>query len=461
MVNKIVNLPVRRIVALFLFVFLAWPALLSAQTPPEPEREELLNGLKILYWKQPGNPNVLLKLRIHSGAAFDLAGRHGMMALLGDAFFQDPATRDYVTEELGGRLEVATNHDVMDVTISGKTAELERMIDLLRGAVLTTQLGTENVATLRNARIKLLSDKPATASTLADQAIAARLFGTFPYAYPASGTAASVAKIERADLLLARERFLFADNASLAVIGGVEKPRLMRALRQLLGPWGKADRVVPSTFRQPAAADASVLALDYAGATQAEIRLAVRGLSRSDNDAVAAAILASIVRARWQAAVTVLSNPSARHEAHLLPGMFVLSATSPTASAAKAVSAGQDVLRSLAQTGPNATELESARQVLLTEISRQTSAPESMADPWLDTDTFKSPRPNTISTLVSSLTAGDIQRVASRLFKDAPVATVVVGNYDQLKAAFGAKIDSRTNSADKKIAEPAMPIKKP
>lgn len=449
--------------ALFLFVLLIWPAHGIAQTAPEPEREMLLNGLKILYWPQPGNPKVLLKLRIHSGAAFDLADRGGMMALLGDAFFPDPATREYVTEELGGKLEVVTNYDAIDVTLSGKASELERMIDLLRSAILTTQLGVENVTTLRNARVKVLTDKPVSAAEVADQAAAARLFGTFPYAHPASGTPASVAKIERADLLLARERFMNADNASIAVVGGVEKPRMMRALRQLLGPWGKSDRTVPSTFRQPAAPDARVLAIEHAGATSAEIRLAVRGLSRADSDALAADALASVVRTRWQAAVADLSAPSARHDAHMLPGMFILSASTPVASASKAVAAAQEIMRSLAQTGPTAAEVENARLSLSSEISRRMSQPESMADAWLDVETFKSARPSTIPTLVGSLTAGDIQRVAAKLFTNAPVATVVVGNYAQLRSAFAGNVEARPGLPNPKTLEidPAVPIKKP
>jgi predicted Zn-dependent peptidase len=460
MFNNTVNLLHSvRTAALLILILLAGPATSHAQALPGPERETLLNGLRILYWPQPANPKVVLRLRIHSGAAFDLADKAGMMALLGDALFPDPATREYVTEELEGRLEVTTSLDWLDVTISGKASELERMIDLLRGAFLTTQLGAENVATLRNARLKLLSEKPATAAEVADAAIAARLFGVFPYGRPASGTVASVTKLDRADLLLSRERFLNADNASLAVIGGVQKTRLMRALRQLLGPWAKAEKSIPSTFRQPAPPDSRILALDQAGATNTEIRIAVRGLSRGDNDTLAANLLAYIIRDRWQAALSDLAAVSARHESHVLPGMFVLSASVPTASASKAVSAAQDVMRALVQNGPSASELERARLLLQTEISGQTSQTEGAAELWLDMDTFNSPRPDTIPTLVRSLTASDVQRVAGRLFRDAAVATVVVGNYDQLKAAFAGRIESSTDVP--KITRPALPIIKP
>src|SRR5215212_1001160 len=74
---------------------------LYAQTPPQPEREQLLNGLRLLFWLKPGSPDVILKLRINSGAAFDLAGKSGQMALLGDLLFPDPATVDFFTDEMG------------------------------------------------------------------------------------------------------------------------------------------------------------------------------------------------------------------------------------------------------------------------------------------------------------------------------------------------------------------------
>src|SRR6476646_3791116 len=82
----------------------------GAQAYPEPVREQLLNGLTVLFSQRPGDPNVFIKLRIESGAAFDLAGKGGTMALLGDVLFPDPVTREYVAEQLGGWLDVTTNH---------------------------------------------------------------------------------------------------------------------------------------------------------------------------------------------------------------------------------------------------------------------------------------------------------------------------------------------------------------
>src|SRR4051812_44791398 len=68
----------------FLLALVTLSVAASAQTAPEPRREQLLNGLRILLWNRPGDAKVYIKLRLHSGAAFDLAGKSGLMALLSD-----------------------------------------------------------------------------------------------------------------------------------------------------------------------------------------------------------------------------------------------------------------------------------------------------------------------------------------------------------------------------------------
>src|SRR5882724_178289 len=422
-----------------------------AQNTPQPSRERLLNGLTILYANRPGEANVLLKLRVHSGAVFDLTGKAGTMSLLADALFPESTTHEYVAEQLGGRLEVTTTYEAIDVSISGKASELERMIELVRNAILNLNLSAENVTTLREARLKQLSEKRSSISDVADRTIATRLFGLFPYGNPAEGTVETVAKIDRADLMLARERFLNADNATLVVIGGVEKTRLMRAARQLLGSWQKGDRTVPATFRQAAAVDQRVLMVDQAGANNAEIRLAVRGLTRSDRDAAAASLLAAIIKQRWQSADNEISSPAVVHEAHALNGMFMLGGSVPTRSAAKAISTAQGVMHAIAKEDPSMSELETARKTVLMK-SVSLSPSESLADVWLDGESYKIAANNQADEL-NRISPADIRRVAARLFEDAaPQAIVVLGNAAELKSQFDARAEVRTSQPPTKPA---------
>ena len=435
---------------------------LPAQSAPTPTRELLLNGLPVLYWQRPGDANLFMKLRLNTGAAFDLTGKAGTMALLADALFPDPATREYVTEELGGRLEITTTYDSIDVTITGKASQAERMVELLRNAILGLNLSADSVNKLRDARLGQMRKAPLSNSLVADRAVATRLFGTFPYGRPAEGDLESLPKLERADLMLAQERLLHSDNAALVVIGGIEKARLMRALRQLLGPWQKADRGVPATFRQPNAPEERTLLINQAGTGNAEIRLAVRGLSRFDRDAIAASMLADVARQRWQAAVPELSSASVRHETHNLPGILIFAASVPPAAAQKALTAAQDVMKALAQTGPTPDELARAASATLAEIGKHPGGElDQIAGMWLDTELQKNSTSANPAADVSRVSVADIQRVATRLFKDAKQAKVVLGDIEQLKTAVTNFEIPEAKPEPKTATDPQRPTRKP
>lgn len=414
---------------------------LAAQTRVEPEREQLLNGLRLLLWLKPGNPEVILKLRINSGAAFDLAGRSGQMALLGDMLFPDPTTIDYFTDEMGGKLDVKVTYDSLTITMIGKAVELEQIVGVLRNALLATQFAPEIVTRMRDARIKSLRDLSVAPASVADRAIAARLFGDFPYGRPAVGSPEDLARVDRADLMLAQERFLNSNNATLAIVGGVTKSRAMRTVRQLLGPWRKSERIVPQTFRQPNPPDPRILIVNVPG-PNAEIRLATRGVSRSDPDFQAVSVLAKIAQLRWQGSAAELARQPvfARADSYVLPGAFVMGATVNTQNAADSVTGARKVIESLMNTPVTVDELERARLEAINEISGELAKPDSLPDPWLDADTYRLSATQDQLALLRAVTISDIQRVANRLFKSSAVAAVVAGDPMQLKPAFEGRL---------------------
>jgi predicted Zn-dependent peptidase len=412
-------------------------AQVSVGQTAEPQREQLLNGLRVLIWTRPGDSTVVLKLRIHSGAAFDTLGKAGTMALLGDLLFPDTATRDYFTGELGGRLDVDTDYDTINVTLQGRASEFDRIVDILRGGLVTTPLTPENLAKVREARLKKLSDAKPTGGEIADQAISSRLLGTFPYAQAIGGTAESLKRIERADLMLARDRFLSPNNATLSVVGGVDQRRVMRALRQLLGGWRKNEQVVPATFRQPDPPDKRTLILNSAALPLAEVRLATRGVARSDRDFFAVSLLTVLARERWKKLASAPNGSTffARADAHLIPEMFVMGASVEGSLAKKTLQDGLEVLKSLVSTPATPTELEMAKGFSF-GLSNQTA--DSLATAWLDIDTFGLPSITEQQRTINAISAADLQRVATRLWSNNSIASVIVGNEEQLKAEFAS-----------------------
>ena len=447
--------PAKATIAILCLLLLCHPAF--PQTAAQPEREQLLNGLRLLFWPKPGTPEVILKLRINSGSAFDLSGKSGQMALLGDMLFPDAATVDYFTGEMGGKLDVSVTYDSTTITMVGKASELEQIVEVLRNALLSTQLTPEVVTRMRDTRVKLLRDTSIAPGTVADRAILARLYGDFPYGRPPSGSPEDVARVDRADLMMARDRFLNSNNATLAVIGGVTKQRAMKTVRQLLGPWRKSEQIVPTTFRQPNPADARILIVNVPG-PGVEIRLAARGVARSDTDFATALVLARVAHHRWQAKSPELNKQPVfvKTDAHVLPGAFIMGATVAELTAVDSLANARKVLDSLMSTPATAEELERARTEVINEISPNIAKPEALPDPWLDADTYRLSTPQDQIALLRSVTASEVQRVANRLFNK-NIASVVAGESTALKAALQGRFPYEVLG---EIAAPA-PSQKP
>lgn len=403
-----------------------------AQTP-EPQREQLLNGLRLLIVSRSGDPQVWMKLRVHTGAAFDLAKREGTTTLLADALFPDPSTPQYVREELGGQLDVRTTYDSIDITLSGKASEFDRLVELLRNAFLQMRLAPEDVQRLKAARLKAATDSSALPAQVAERAVRARLFGAHPYARPIEGTTDSLARVERADLMFARERFLSPNNATLVLVGGIDEARAMRTFRQFLGAWHKSDSIPPATFRQPDAPDPRALIVAVAGARDAIVRIAARGVARADKDRAAATLLTTIARERWLAALKPVkaTNATVVSESHALDGVFELGATVEPSSASSAVEAARAVLRSLASSPPSTAELERAKREASSPTHPANQYP--FADVWLDSITY-SYDASSDARAINNVTPADVQRVAARMFGDAKLATVVAGDASELRA---------------------------
>jgi zinc protease len=280
--------------------------------------------------------------------------------------------------------------------------------------------------------LKAISEGANSPSKIADRMVLSRLLGTFPYARSANGEIESLPKIDRIDLQFARERLLKADNATVTIVGGVPDSKMLRSLRQKLGSWIKSDKPISQAFSQPDPPVAKTLIFDTGANENAEIRLAVRGVARSDNNYAAAMILSMIANERIRSSLSESANT--KHIAHVLPGVFILSASVPNDKASQSIATAKQILNELATKEPNTNEFEKAKSSFLKFFSQQISNTKTLADFYLDRDTFKiQATPQAALKAIEALKPSDVQRVATRLFGNSSFAIVAVGNLSQLK----------------------------
>jgi len=391
-----------------------------------PKQEKLLNGLKVLMWPEAKAEKVVVKLRIHSGAAFDPQGKEGVMQMLSDNLFPNESAREFFKEDLGGDLEVITTYDYVQINASSKPESFMMMLETVATAVLNPVIDKETTAKIRAALLVKVAALEADPAYVADQAVAKRLFGTFPYGRPVHGTSDSLKKIDFPDLLDARNRFWTADNATITLAGNFDKGLALRGLRsRYFGSWQKADKKVPATFRQPDEPDTKELRIEMAGLNKTYSRWAKFAPPRNEKGYYPT-VLFSWIRLEQRC------KDTARFQANLLRGWFMYQEDKDIKDAASL----DETLRAWPVTGGpcplgrapsliTRSNFDTAKSNLLRSVRNVLSTPSGIADHWLDVDTYKLTSAEGDVRNLAAVSLADVQAVA-REFADARAVKVIV-----------------------------------
>ncbi len=426
--NYIGNLKKFTLLVLFLFQF---TLICSTQTVkyPEPRQEKLLNGLKLLVWNEPQAQKVTVKLRIHSGSAFDPQGKEGVMALLADVLFPNESQKEFFAEDLGGSLDVTSNFDYIQINATGNSDQFLTIIETLATAVTNPQINKEITAKIISARLEKVKELEKNPAYIADQAVAKRLFGDFPYGRAQVGTSASLAKIDFADLLFAKQRFLTADNATFVISGNVKHDLVFRTVRRYFGAWEKADKKVPATFRQPDVPAEKELLIEIPNAEKLSLRFATMTAARNDKDFYTTQILTRI----WQNQFchnTDTKHAKSKLETYLLRGIYVISINNLYNNESPPTGRNPCLLflsreSKIIYLPITQNDFETAKSQLNAEFQQKIQSVTNLTEWWLDVDTFKLTSVKDEMAKLNNVAFSDVQQVAGNWQKQPTVVVIV------------------------------------
>jgi predicted Zn-dependent peptidase len=423
----------------FSFLLVSFCFVQFVYTQLQPRQEKLLNGLKVLIWADKPTDNVKtaktsVRLRIHSGSAFDLKGKTGMMALLTDILFPGEQTKKFFREDLEGDIETRCNYDYIEISVSGKSEEILTILETLATAVTEPAITKENFDKVRNARLTKLEELQKDDAYIADVSIAKRLLGEFPYGRPSEGTIESLKAIEMADLIFAKDRYLTADNATLSIRSNLDPDSIYIAVRRLFGGWKKSDKPVPATFRQPDEPDTNTQVVEAQSEDLVEARSAVRGVARNDKNFFAASVLAKVLtyRIRNQNAQINKEKTLVAHRAHFLPGILIAKLSMPKFSISFQGGNENGYVQNITQTTARFSLTDLLRERITNDEFKRAKSEfldefnsKPLEELWLDVDTFKLASVKDEIQKANDITLEDVGKVAED-FKKKPVVNLIV-----------------------------------
>ncbi len=412
----------------FIAVIMAGTVLFAASesfAQSAPKQEKLLNGLKVLLWSDPKADKVMVRLRIHSGAAFDPQGKEGVMHLLADNIFPNEAARDFFVEDLGGSLEIYTGFDYIQINVSSKAGdEYLTMLETLSTAVANPTIDKETTAKLKTALLAKLKIMEADPAYVADRAAARRLLGTFPYGRPILGTSASVQTLDFADLIDAKQRFLAADNATITISGNFDRAQGYKAIRRYFGSWLKSDKRVPSSFTQPESPPTALMTVASPSKDVGALRFAIRGVARNSKDLAASMVFSNILETRLKARIPAAhtNDVFVRNEPHTQPGIIFIgfaAGKNEVGSSNGKIEANDLISKAIAEPVTEA-EFQAARSTVSAEWAKR-----GIEQFWLDLDTYKLVSVDADRSMFDKVSFDDVRTYAEKA-RSLPLVSLLV-----------------------------------
>ena len=258
-------------IVLSLFAGLAWSADI---TLPDYERVELENGVVLLLSEKHDVPLIGLRAVVRGGSVTDPADKAGLTELLATVMQKGAGDRNAAefaaaVAGVGGRLSISSETEAVAVSAEFLSRDTELMIELVADVLLQPTLAEAEFAKERERTIGLIkAAKDADPNGLLPYYANAFLFGDHPYGSPDIGSEASLADIERADLVEHYANNFGGNRLIVAVVGDFDLAALKARLTRVFGDWAPAAAEAISVAAPETEPGPRMLLVDKPGATQ-------------------------------------------------------------------------------------------------------------------------------------------------------------------------------------------------
>ena len=217
--------------------------------PPAVERATLDNGLEIYVVQKHELPLVQVTLNFKSGWAADPVDRPGTAAFTAELLDEGTKRRDALqiaedARRLGARLGTNSAFDGSQVSLNILRSQLDAGLELMGDVVMNASFPADEVERQRKSTLGQIRQENSQPRLAAVKLMQQRLFGEgHPYAQPmtGTGTAASVSRLTREDLVGFHATHYRPNNAMVVVVGDITLAEARAHLDKALGKWKRGD----------------------------------------------------------------------------------------------------------------------------------------------------------------------------------------------------------------------------
>jgi zinc protease len=410
---------------------------------PPLQKFVLSNGLPVVLMEKRGVPLVQITMLIKTGSAVDPAEKSGLASLTAAMLDEGAGTRSALEladaiDFLGARISTSAGPHTSSVALHTPVARLGEALPLMADIAMDPTFPSEELERLRKERLTSLLQWHDQPSTIASMAFSQKLFGPrHPYGIPTLGNERSLRSMRVADLKRFHETYYNPNNATLIVVGDVERSEIEQQLENVFGSWkGRTTASVnwPDAMQVE---QRTVFLIDKPGAAQSEIRIGRIGVSRLTKDYFPLVVMNTLLGGSFTSRLN--QNLRETHgysygagsffDMRPLPGPFLAYSAVQTAVTDSALAEFFKELRGILRPIPD-EELEKAKNYLALGYADNFESVAQIAAMLADMVLYNLPEDyfNTYVGKILTVKKEDVQRVAREYINPEKMIVVVVGD---------------------------------
>ena len=365
---------------------------------PQPVERTLANGMRVIAFPQRSAPKayavplIAAQLIVRGGASAEGEADAGLATLTTSLLTHGTVTKSAVeiaqaVDGLGARLDAASGYDASVVSLTALTHVFEKAFALFDEIVRHPSFPEAEVERVRAKAIGDLALSYSNPSALARFVAQRVAFASSPYGHPVSGTAETLAVLDRDRVVAFHARHFRPDNATLIVGGDCAPEEAFALAERQFGGWRipATPLPVPAPFVAPPPR-ARVVIVDKPDAGRTAVLVGRVGIARRAAGYPAGVVATAVLSGysgRLNQEVRVKRGLSYGAGAQLIarrePGLFLATTLVDHTKVEEAVTVVLDTLRGLAATPPEAAELVTRKATISGGFSRSIETIDGIA----------------------------------------------------------------------------------
>ncbi|ADJ24399.1 processing peptidase [Hyphomicrobium denitrificans ATCC 51888] len=408
-------------------------------------------GIQAWLVEERSVPLISMRYAFDGGSSQDPEGKPGVANFI--TAMMDEGAGDLTSEEYQERVEdisMRMSYDDTKDSLYGSfetlSANRDKAVELLKLSVQKPRFDDDAVQRIRQQLVAniIYSDKDPTKVAMREWY--AQAFAGHPYARPSSGTAETVSKINRDDLIAYHKRIFARDNLKIVAVGDITPAELGKLIDDVFGNLPAKAELMPVAKTEPTGGSQRVIEM---GVPQSVAIFGLGAMPRKDPDFMAAFIINHIlggggfsaklmeeVREKRGLAYSVYSYVQPDKITSILVG----SVATKNASMSESLDIIRNEMKKMAENGPTEADLDAAKSYLTGSYALRFDTNSKIASQLLGLmqEGFGPDYVENRNKMIDAVTLADAKRVAARLLKSNDLIVTVVGKPDGMKSEIPA-----------------------